>query len=237
MIKNLPIFISILFASTTLLTLILFYLSLRKSSLQKAHKNANLILIALIIWIIIQSFLTLGNFYNSDTNTIPPRIFLTGVLPTLLTIIFIFLSKKGRIFMDSLPLKNLTYLNIIRIPVEIGLYYLFIYKTIPELMTFQGRNFDILAGISAPFIVYFAFKENVIKRKLLLIWNIISFGLLLNIVVNAFLSAPSPLQLFAFDQPNIAILNFPVSFLPTVIVPIVLFGHLISIRRLILKKS
>ena len=233
MIKNLPIFISILFALTTLLTLILFYFSLRKSSLEKAHKNANIILIALIIWIIIQTFLTLGNFYNSDTNTFPPRIFLTGVLPTLVTVLFVFLSKKGRIFMDSLPLKNLTFLNIIRIPVEIGLYYLFVYKTIPEIMTFEGRNFDILAGISAPFIAYFAFKENVIKRKLLLIWNIISLGLLLNIVVNAFLSAPSPLQLFAFDQPNIAILNFPISFLPTVMVPIVLFGHLVSIRRLI----
>ena len=100
-------------------------------------------------------------------------------------------------------------------------------------MTFEGRNFDILAGISAPFIAYFAFKENEIKQKLLLIWNIIGLGLLLNIVVNAFLSAPSPLQLFAFDQPNIAILNFPISFLPTVMVPIVLFGHLVSIRRLI----
>ena len=57
-------------------------------------------------------------------------------------------------------------------------------------------------------------------------------GLLANIVVNALLSTPTPIQKFAFDQPNIAILNFPFSWLPTFIVPIVLFGHLASIRQL-----
>jgi len=55
--------------------------------------------------------------------------------------------------------------------------------------------------------------------------------------VNALFSAPSPIQKFAFDQPNIAILNFPFSWLPTFIVPIILFGHLTSIRQLIKYKT
>ena len=104
-------------------------------------------------------------------------------------------------------------------------------------MTFEGRNFDIIAGISAPFIAYFGLTKTKLNRQTILIWNFISLGLLVNIVVNALFSAPSPIQKFAFDQPNIAILNFPFSWLPTFIVPIVLFGHLTSIRQLLKRKT
>jgi uncharacterized membrane protein YhaH (DUF805 family) len=100
-------------------------------------------------------------------------------------------------------------------------------------MTFEGRNFDIIAGITSPFIAHFGFTKGRLNRQIILLWNIICLGLLLNIVVNALLSAPSSLQKFAFDQPNIAIVHFPFSWLPTFIVPVVLFGHLVSIRQLI----
>ncbi len=191
----------------------------------------------LMLWLFIQGFLTLKNIYNSNTNTFPPKIILTGILPALVTIILLFATSKGRQFIDSLPLKNLTYLNIVRIPVEIVLYWLYLHKAIPELMTFEGRNFDILAGISAPFIAYFGLTKTKLSQQTVLIWNFISLGLLLNIMVNALFSTPSPIQKLAFDQPNIAILNFPFSWLPTFIVPIVLFGHLTSIRQLLKNKK
>jgi len=57
------------------------------------------------------------------------------------------------------------------------------------------------------------------------VWNFIALGLLLNIVTNAILSAPFAFQKFAFDQPNIAVLYFPFSWLPAYIVSTVLFGH------------
>ncbi|WP_208646852.1 hypothetical protein [Pedobacter jejuensis] len=71
------------------------------------------------------------------------------------------------------------------------------------------------------------------KGSSLLVWTFICLGLLLNIVVNAVLSASSPFQQFGFDQPNVTILNFPFSWLPAFIVPLVLFAHLATIRRLI----
>ncbi len=181
---------------------------------------------------VIQAIVTLKNIYKLDTDTLPPKLLL-GILPTVLPIILLFTTTKGQQFIDSLPLKNLTYLNIVRIPVEIVLYWLFLNKAIPELMTFAGRNFDIIAGITAPFIAFFGLTKKKLKRKVILIWNFICLGLLLNIVLNALFSAATPIQKFAFDQPNIAILNFPFTWLPTFIVPIVLFGHLVSIRQLI----
>lgn len=104
-------------------------------------------------------------------------------------------------------------------------------------MTFEGRNFDIAAGITAPFVAWFAFKNKDIRRKILLAWNFICLALLINIVVTALLTAPSPIQKIAFDQPNIAVLYFPFSWLPVFIVPVVLFAHLSSIRQLLKKES
>ena len=42
----------------------------------------------------------------------PPRLLILGILPPLLVIAWLFLSKTGRVFIDSLPLKPLIILNI-----------------------------------------------------------------------------------------------------------------------------
>ena len=237
MIDNLPTYISLSFGLTTVATLLLFIWTIKNSNSEITRKKAAPIFIGLTIWLTIQAVFNLKNIYNSDTNTFPPKIILTGILPTIFTIILLFATSKGRQFIDSLPLKNFTYLNIMRIPVEIILFWLFLNKAIPELMTFEGRNFDILAGISAPFVAYFGLTKTKLNRQTILLWNFICLMLLANIVVNALFSAPSPIQEFAFDQPNIAILYFPFTWLPTFIVPIVLFGHLTSIRQLVKYKT
>jgi hypothetical protein len=236
MIENLPISISLIFIIATLSTLLLFNWILKNSKSEITQKNASIIISCLIIWLIIQAVLTFNNVYNSDTNSLPSKIFLFGILPTLLTIITLFVTQKGRQFIDNLSLEKITYLNSVRIPVELVLWWLFLNKTVPELMTFEGRNFDILAGLTAPIIAYFGFTKQKLSTSTILIWNFVCLGLLINIVLNALFSAPSPIQKFAFNQPNIAILYFPFSWLPTFIVPIVLFGHLTSIRQLLKRK-
>ncbi len=235
MIENLPAYIPFIFVLTTIVTLSLFYYATRKST--AASKKSNTIFLVLIIWLTIQAALTLKGAYNANTNLFPPRILVLGVLPAIVTIVLMFTTKKGRQFIDSLPLINLTYLHVIRIPVEFTLLWLFMNKAIPQLMTFEGRNFDIISGITAPFIAYFGSTKKKLSRPIILVWNFICLGLLLNIVINALLSAPFPFQKFAFDQPNIAILYFPFSWLPTFIVPVVLLAQLTSIRQLIKKSS
>jgi hypothetical protein len=100
-------------------------------------------------------------------------------------------------------------------------------------MTFAGGNYDIISGLTAPVVYYFGFIKKSMSRGLMIGWNIICLGLLMNIVVRAILSTPSPFQQLALSQPNIAILHFPYIWLPSFIVPLVLFSHLINIRYLI----
>jgi hypothetical protein len=193
------------------------------------------IVIALILaWLMVQAMLAIYGFYDNNM-TLPPR-FVLAVGPPLLFIIILFLTKRGRKFIDSLPLSSLTWLQTVRVPVEIVLYWLMIEKAIPGLMTFEGRNFDILAGITAPFVAWYTFDKGKLGRGFLLGWNIICLLLVLNIVINAALSVETPIQQFAFDQPNRAVLVFPFIWLPAFIVPVVIFSHLASIRQLMKKK-
>jgi len=220
-LENLPIYIAIVFGLTTLLTLVLFY---------KATNRSKTAFIVLLFWLSLQTIVALTDFYTI-TDTIPPR-FLLLVMPPILLIVVLFATAKGRSFIDSFDIKALTILHIVRVPVEIVLFWLFIYKVVPELMTFEGRNFDIVSGITAPLIYYFGFVLKRLNKNIIILWNVLCLILLLNIVLNAVFSAPFPFQKFAFDQPNIAILYFPFIWLPTFIVPVVLFAHLVSIRQL-----
>ena len=103
-------------------------------------------------------------------------------------------------------------------------------------MTFAGRNYDIIAGLTAPLVYYFGYIKNSFGKTALLVWNILCLGLLFNIVITAVLSAPTSFQQFGFEQPNTAILYFPFVWLPCCVVPLVLLAHLVCIRKLMMKK-
>lgn len=221
---SLPLFIDILFGLTVLGTIIWFSL---------AAGSRAFLLIALA-WTIVQSILGLSGFYQY-TEAIPPRLMLFGFFPALALIAGTFLTTRGKLFIDSINLKTLTYFHSIRIPVEIVLSLLFHYGVMSVYITFEGTNFDLFSGITAPIVAYMAFGGTT-RKKLLLGWNVLCLLLLLNVVITAIFAFPSPFQKLAFEQPNIAVLYFPYNLLPALVVPVVLFGHLAAIRQLT-KKS
>jgi hypothetical protein len=124
-------------------------------------------------------------------------------------------------------------LHIIRVPVEICLLWLFQAAVVPRAMTFEGWNFDILSGLTAPLAYWLGFRNRQVHKPLLIVWNLFALGLLANIVIIAILSMPTSVQKLGFDQPNVAVAYIPFIWLPAIIVPIVLFAHLASLWRLI----
>jgi len=116
--------------------------------------------------------------------------------------------------------------------VELTLWGLYLHGKVPELMTFEGGNLDILSGLTAPVVAYLCFTKAIWYRKVALAWNFMAVGLLINIVTHAFLSFLFQTQKLALDQPNVGLLYFPFVWLPCFIVPTVLFAHLVSIKRL-----
>lgn len=220
--EHVPAAVSLGFGLTTALTVGLFYVATRQSGR---------VLAVLLAWLLAQGALAASGFY-AVTDTLPPRFALL-MGPPLLVLALVFGTAGGRRFLDKLRLDTLTLLHVVRIPVELVLLALFLHGAVPRLMTFEGRNWDIVAGLTAPVVWYFAFRKKQLGRRGLLLWNVLGLVSLLNIVTNAVLAAPSPFQRFAFGQPNVAILYFPFNWLPAVVVPLVLLAHLAAIRTLV----
>lgn len=226
---QIPEYVSVIFILTTALTGGLIYQALRSANRPLANK----ILLGLLAWLGIQALVSLQLVYASQLHTLPPRIVVLGILPALATTVALFVLPSGRRLLDRLPLQQLTWLSVVRVPVELVLYWLAACHTVPKLMTFEGVNFDIVSGLTAPAVAWWGFKNGRVNKRLLLAWNVLGLVLLANIVVTAFLSTPTPLQQLAFEQPNVAILYFPISWLPTFVVPIVLLSHLTALRQLL----
>ncbi|MEO1486542.1 MAG: hypothetical protein AAFU57_12395 [Bacteroidota bacterium] len=224
MIDNLPHWIDILFIATCILTLLLFHY---------ANGKPLKVTLGIVLWCIAHSVLALNGFYQI-TDTIPPR-FGWVLVPSMLLIIFGLLPKQQKWVLEKRNTVISTFLHTVRLPVEIVLFGLFVNQMIPELMTFEGRNFDILMGITAPIVGYLLLKRR-ISKKVLLAWNIVGLFLVTFIEVNGILSAELPFQQFAFDQPNRGISYFPYVLLPATIVPIVIWTHLSDILVLLKKQ-
>jgi hypothetical protein len=234
--SHLPTELSIAFGLTTLLTFILFRRAVTGAHDPRTQRLAPRLTMLIIAWLALQAVVSIGGFYVNHLESIPPRIAAFGVLPALIVIIVTFSTSSGRQFVDSLPMFEITALHTVRIFVELVLWWLFLKGAVPELMTFEGRNLDIIAGFTAPLVAYFGIVKKMITPRVILIWNVICLGLLFNIVIIALLSVPTPFQKLAFDQPNVGVLIFPISWLPTFVVPVVLFCHLVAFRQL-MKRS
>lgn len=216
-----PFYIDGVFYFATGLTLFFLYTSSRSKTL----------IMVVTILMLLQAVLALNGFYATFDQVPPGPVFL--LLPSVVLLLMVFLTKRGKAWIDTFQLKQLTLLHIVRIPVELVLFWLCEEKLVSPYMTFEGWNYDIFSGISALLIYLVAFKQQQTKTRLLLLWNILCLLLLINIVTIAILALPTPFQQLSFKQPNLAVAFYPYVWLPGIIVPAVLFSHLVSIRALL----
>jgi hypothetical protein len=178
------------------------------------------------VWLILISMAANLDVFK-DTSAFPPRILFVLVSSIIYVIYF---YKK----LDAKLLENnyLIGIHVLRILVEIVLFLLFLKGMIPQIMTFEGWNYDILSGVSAlGILLILRFSNGGLNQKLFRMWNYFGILMLSIIVVIAILSAPTPFQQLAFMQPNIAILSFPFTLLPAIVVPIVLLSHLLMLKK------
>jgi len=223
---HLPWYVSVVFIATFLIGLCLFSIAAKKSKL---------ILAVVFVVTAAQTALSLGGFFKDPAN-LTVR-FPVLVMPLFIFFIALFIVPKGRTLIDFMDIRFLTILHVIRIGVEIVLFWLFLNKAIPRAMTFEGRNFDVLSGLTAPVVYYFAFVNPKIGKWGLIVWNVACMILLINVVSNAFLSLPGRFETFGFERPTIAIGYFPFALLPGVLVPVVLFSNAAAILQLLRRNS
>ncbi|NEM98968.1 hypothetical protein [Pontibacter burrus] len=194
-----------------------------------ANKRTGFIALALLCWLCLVCIVSLTGFL-ADFSSMPPKLMLFLPIP-LLTIVWLTFSSRTRNFIAAIPPSWLLYLQVFRVPVEIFLWLQFLDGLTPVQMTFEGRNWDVLTGITAPIVAYICFGQALNLRGIATAWNLLGLALLINIVTIALLSAPVPFRTFMNEPANTLVTVFPVSFLPLVLVPLAFMLHFFSLRQ------
>ena len=153
------------FAATTIvffyLLLKTFFDALPKTNLSElTRKKFKTSLLTVVIgWAVFVSVLSLsgvfGNFELFPLNVAP------ALLIPLVSIIFFTFTKTFKEVLLQLHPAQLIKLQVFRVVVEVLLWMLFIQNLAPIQMTFEGRNLDILSGLTAPVMSYLAYNNKV----------------------------------------------------------------------------
>lgn len=117
---QLPLFIPTVFIISIAIALIIII---------KAFRAGKKFIFILCGWLLIQAILSIFGFYHIQGEKMAR--FLLLILPPLIFVILIMTTDVGRKLTGQPDLKWLTILHIIRIPVEIVLFWLFVNHAVP----------------------------------------------------------------------------------------------------------
>jgi hypothetical protein len=186
--------------------------------------------VGLAIWLIYAGALGyLGVVANPSLRPPGPAMLL---LPVFLFVALYLARTDGALRVaSSIPLEWLMGLQVFRVFVELFLHQLWHNGLAPRMLTYEGANFDIVIGLSAPLIAWL-YARGSVRDKAALAWNILGLAMLANVAVRALLTAPGPFQLLTSDVPNLAIGTFPFTYIPGFLAPLALVLHVLSIRAL-----
>lgn len=198
------------------------------------RRPAALLAAGIVAWFALVGWLSLSGMM-ADTTLRPPAILYMAV-PFAALVILLAVGRPGAMLAAALPLPVLIAAQSFRIGVEWLLHRLWQEGLIPRMLTWEGANFDILVGLTAPVAALVASRARV-GLQLALAWNLAGLALLANVVVRAILSAPGPLNLLATDLPNRLPGLFPYTYLAGFLAPLALVLHVLALRALVSRLS
>ena len=216
---------ALLFAALVLVTAVLVARGLRRASVRPGPVVA-----LLMAYLALPGYLAwCGALDHYDPLPAPALLLFLGL--GVLTAALVF-SPVGTRLTANTSLGAVVALQAFRIPVELLLHRLYVEGTIPVEMTYAGRNFDILSGVSGLLLGGWLLAGRPLSRGVVAAWNVLGVALLANIVAVAVLSTPTPFRQFTGGPPNLLPSTFPYVWLPSFLVQVALGSHLLVFRLL-----
>ena len=187
-------------------------------------------MLVITAWVALLGYLSLGGYF-ANFRSLPPRI-LPALLVPLLAGFVLLRSLGARELLARTPPQWPIYAQSFRVVMELILWLLYLQDRAPAIMTFEGRNVDILVGLTAIPVGYLCFVRRTWSPRVAFWWNVAGILILLNVVVHAQLSTPSPFRVFVTDPPVTFIAYWPYILLPGFLVPLAWLLHAASLIRL-----
>jgi hypothetical protein len=182
---------------------------------------------ATLAWLLLTA-LTAASGVLRRFDAFPPP-FAGLVLAVIAVGITVAYSPLGTLLVRGLPLWALVGSQVFRFPLELLMHNAYVEGVMPVQMSYSGRNYDILTGISAGLLGWWLAQGRV-PHWVVAAWNVIGFGLLVNIVTVAILSTPV-FRWFGDDRLNIFVTYPPFVWLPAVLVTAALVDHILVWRK------
>jgi len=181
------------------------------------------------VWMALTAALASSGVLGDFDARPPPMLVLMAV--TVAGSLAIAFSPFGTHLMAQLPVTWLIGFQGFRLPLELVMQRAAEEHVMPIQMSYSGRNLDIVSGITAILVAWMIARGYGTKRTPWL-WNLLGTGLLLNVLAVAILSLPGVAH-WGPEEVNVWISRPPFVWLPTVLVPFALVGHLLLWRRLL----
>jgi hypothetical protein len=163
-------------------------------------------------------------------GTIPLYFPLLLLTPIVAGILFL-RSSPGEEVLARLPPASPVVMQSFRIVMELILWALAVQGRVPYLITFEGRNVDILIGLTAWAVARYCFVLRTWPARVATLWNVAGLLILANVVFHAYLSAPTALRIFFTHPPTAFIGTLPYVWLPTFLVPLAVWLHAASLMK------
>lgn len=162
-----------------------------------------------------------------EWDAVPPPFGLFVVAIVTLAVVIAFTSYGDRLA-RGLPIWLLVAVQGFRFPLEMAMHAMYERGIMPVQMSYSGRNFDIVTGVSALAVAGLVSTGRG-GRRLVLLWNAGGLALLVNVVTVAILSTPR-FRYFGDEHLNVWVTYPPFVWLPAVMVLAALAGHLVIFR-------
>lgn len=163
-------------------------------------------------------------------DSMPPTMVILLVV-MLVASFWIGMSRTGERLALGVPLALLVGFQVFRLPLELLMHRAYEEGVMPVQMSFSGYNFDILTGVLAlPVAALLATGQ--LPLWVARAWNVMGALLLANVLAIALMSTPTPLRMFHNEPANLWVTQAPFVWLPAVLVPAALIGHIVIFRRL-----
>lgn len=179
-------------------------------------------------WLLFVSYLSTLHFLDQFSE-LPPRMAVV-VLPPMILLIMAVNNKETDRLLELVKPQWLIFIQSYRFFISILFYMLFLNHIIPVHMTFAGKNFDILIGITAPIIGFLCLRKK-LPNWLLTTWHLGGIVMLFNLVITAVLSAPFPFKLFHEQETNTMIAHFPFVLMPGFLIPAGIALHVFGLKQ------
>ena len=140
-------------------------------------------------------------------------------------------SRMGVGLMAAVGPVGLIGFQFFRLPVAMFLQGMYQAGQVPMQMTHKGLNFDIFVGLTAPAMAWLVWRGKV-GGHAIWAWNAFGLVLLAEAIVIAVLSMPTEFRVFTNEPASTFATYAPYVWLPTVLAPAALFGHLVVLRWL-----